>query len=875
MSSRTAHVSRAVLLRLIDGATGDESEALASLVGFERLETKRKPLIGTAEGIRVEEQPFVPPTEPKVQAPSAIELPTFWRVVAQQVQPEREIVDDNVPLWWSSEEGTDPSTETAPINRRTGKISLLHWPRLLGFFRTHLIAEQPSQRLDERRFVRRISEARLIRRIPRKTYRRWPRQVVLVIDRSEALYPLWRDYGRMRGQLTNLFGARLKVIHVVARRAPVKRDFQALLVDAELTPEEAVKAHWLILSDAGAAERNSERERYWQALLRWLNGIGLAHPPLALINAPASRWWNGLGQLAKTAFWDLDHPLRISHGSEGGQHQADPDIGKLLAMLSMTPEAGPGLLRELRCLLPSVSQDISWEIAAWNHPDVLCCLPECYVQSAKRPVHQLRFLHYQDRAKHSGEWPHRALEVIMTHLAGKPAFIRDQAKDWEQAAKRQTDDAAGYLVEVINALLDLPAGSERDQLARWVEQVVDSTADYLIMANEKLGALLNMAYRERRMRGQATPKLDPRFDFIFARRPERECLLWQQGDGWCVKIEGEAEPAFSGSPIGALRSRNTTFEIRPDDGSIAAAGFWASGVAPDWASDWGEDDYGPWVEFRIEYERGEPVTQRLRWIEPGQFSMGSPEDEPKRESDETRHEVTLTQGFWLADTSVTQALWEVVMAKKPSKHGGAERPVEQVSWEEVMTFTTRLNERVAGLGLRLPTEAEWEYACRAGTQTPFWFGANITTAHVNYNGNHPYAGGEKGEYRQETVEVKALPCNGWGLYQMHGNVWEWCNDWYREYPAESVTDPQGPESGEGRVLRGGGWYDGGGDARSARRDSLAPGYRSLDTGFRLARGQSSIQAGSRPASPGDGQVARSDAGQAPEDAWQRLKGIFK
>jgi formylglycine-generating enzyme required for sulfatase activity len=107
------------------------------------------------------------------------------------------------------------------------------------------------------------------------------------------------------------------------------------------------------------------------------------------------------------------------------------------------------------------------------------------------------------------------------------------------------------------------------------------------------------------------------------------------------------------------------------------------------------------------------------------------------------------------------------MGENPSQFKGAERPVEQVSWEHVQDFTAKLNGAVPGLELRLPTEAEWEYACRAGTKTPFWFGENITPEQVNYHGNYPYAGGKKGQYREHTVEVKALPANAWGLYQTH------------------------------------------------------------------------------------------------------------
>ena len=122
-----------------------------------------------------------------------------------------------------------------------------------------------------------------------------------------------------------------------------------------------------------------------------------------------------------------------------------------------------------------------------------------------------------------------------------------------------------------------------------------------------------------------------------------------------------------------------------------------------------------------------------------------------------------------------------------------------------------------GLDLRLPTEEEWEYACRAGTTKPFSFGENITPEQVNYDGGYPYSGGKKGKNRGETVEVGSFPCNDWGLYEMHGNVWEWCSDWYGEYPLGPVVDPTGPEGGGLRVLRGGSWIDDGGNVRSADR----------------------------------------------------------
>ncbi|MBL8392583.1 MAG: formylglycine-generating enzyme family protein [Candidatus Accumulibacter sp.] len=231
------------------------------------------------------------------------------------------------------------------------------------------------------------------------------------------------------------------------------------------------------------------------------------------------------------------------------------------------------------------------------------------------------------------------------------------------------------------------------------------------------------------------------------------------------------------------------------------------------------------------------VNQRFRWIAPGRFLMGSPVDEPGRSDDEVLHEVTLSRGFWLADTTCTQAFWRAVTGSNPSHFQDDPRnPVEQVSWDGVQGFIGELKRRLPRLPVRLPSEAEWEYACRAGTTTPFSFGENISPELVNYDGNYPYAGGEKGLYRQKTVPVASLPANPWGLYEMHGNVYEWCADRYGDYPTEPQVDPQGPQTGDGRVLRGGSWSGNGRFVRSAYRYGYVPGGRDRSVGFRLALG---------------------------------------
>jgi len=257
------------------------------------------------------------------------------------------------------------------------------------------------------------------------------------------------------------------------------------------------------------------------------------------------------------------------------------------------------------------------------------------------------------------------------------------------------------------------------------------------------------------------------------------------------------------------------------------------------------------------------VRQAFRWLPTGRFLMGTPANEHGRENNERQHEVILPRGFWLAETACTQALWQAVMGQDPSHFKGERRPVERVSWNDAQDFIARLNGAVPGLAARLPTEAEWEYACRAGTTTPFSFGEDITPEQVNYNGDYPYRGGNKGLSRGETVEVASLPANPWGLYEMHGNVLEWCQDWFGAYPAEPVVDPSGPETGERRVLRGGSWIDYGRYARSAYRYRYEPGHRSRYHyfGFRLALGpelRQGEQAGG--GEGGAGQTAREAPG---------------
>jgi len=261
---------------------------------------------------------------------------------------------------------------------------------------------------------------------------------------------------------------------------------------------------------------------------------------------------------------------------------------------------------------------------------------------------------------------------------------------------------------------------------------------------------------------------------------------------------------------------------------------------PAWASAYGQDSKGYWLEL-VFYNQ----SLHFRWIPGGQFTMGSNVNETGRDDDEDPHKVVLTTGFWLAEITVTQALWLAVMGENPSYFQKGETgafPVEQVSWEDVQSFIAQLNQFNPDIKVRLPWEAEWEYACRAGSITPFSFGNNISPEQVNYDGDNPYADAKKGLNRKKTVAVKSLAANSWGLYEMHGNVWEWCQDsWQENLGTEQVSDPwllnkDKLEQGAGRVLRGGSWSHDGRLVRSAMRSCIRPVKRYNDIGFRLSLG---------------------------------------
>jgi formylglycine-generating enzyme required for sulfatase activity len=292
--------------------------------------------------------------------------------------------------------------------------------------------------------------------------------------------------------------------------------------------------------------------------------------------------------------------------------------------------------------------------------------------------------------------------------------------------------------------------------------------------------------------------------------------------------------------------------------STAATIQWSPTATGPWSENWDSlqdviaDSHGAVhvkVPMFFQVRVSNPDPERLIWIPPGAFTQGSPTNEFFHVIDEVQHPVTITHGFWIGRHEVTQSEFTEIIGTNPSAFLGANLPVDSITWSDATNYCARRteHERTAGrlppgYVYRLPTEAEWEYACRAGTSSAFHYGAALVTGLANFYGLQEYVSSvgpiqnSNGVNLARPTPIESYTPNAWGIYDLHGNAWEWCRDWFGDYPTNAVNDPLGPNMGTYKILRGGSWLSDGSGCRTALRSGRFPGVGDTYVGMRVVLG---------------------------------------
>ncbi len=798
-------------------------------------------------------------------APSDLPPVPFWRlerVEHHQVeeQPQRQAARPITAADLVPEAGRPPARQ-----------ALAPWSRLWPFLYRALSHTRAGRKPDLGQVVRRLSRAERLERLPRRRHRAWSGHAVIVVDRSPRLTQLWFDQDWLCRRLRKLAGPAIQVVRLLdGPDGPTLGQGESS--DTSWPWPEAA-APVLALSDLGLAGSEEDRDA-WSRLGRRLQRAG--HRLSALVPVPPSRWTSRMSRLWHPRFWDRGRAVADKLGDEQLQGRAK----RLLRLLSMAVRIEPGLLRAVRLLLPQHEADAGTEIDAWAHPAVRDC--SAVALTIDPEITQ--------------GWRRELLEEPEDLLGPLLALV----KHWHRSLPREIQSE-----ELLSASSLVPHMVDREELGQssdllvraaatiaddhWTEEQRGSLHDWFrriqqrlpadLWLDPELGEPLRRAWA-RVHRRETTTSPPPGFsieDMVDNLGPAAAPSTWQ------VRQRGSTirfEPARLGRVDGNAGSLLTTIVCGHRKLRVGADGVnlildldsraepnchLPSGseliIASDrqrhqlrllsrlsWATAIGRDRWGLWIEIELA-----GIHLRMRWIGPGRFVMGSPETETGRSDDELQHKVTLTRGYWLAETPCTQALWQAVMGNNPSEFKTPDRPVERVSWNDVHAFLGRVNAN--GVDLRLPTEAEWEYACRTGITngTTSAHEQEIEVGSTSLSGgtslydrksgidyaearkDYPWLANQRHNGHPGSHPVAREGPNDWGMYDMLGNVWEWCEDWYGLYQPNPQTNPKGPAKGSGRVLRGGSWLSNSRYVRSSARNLYDPGFRPDYVGFRLAR----------------------------------------
>jgi formylglycine-generating enzyme required for sulfatase activity len=881
---------RADLVRALGGGEDRLLAATAALLGYAPypprsvvagtgLAPGKARVIGVSEATATE-VPAAP------LAPALFWLPTHYQALADGEGPRREEPLPAVEVRWTYRPQAPPVTQP-----------LCPWRSVQPRLRARATLPSATHTPDMERIVEHVSRGLQLDRVPYERRLRWGPRVQLILDRSERLVPIWTDQEAIARRLAALLPAHA-LEWGIQWDGP---DWPRLLAPGapsrpyRLPPPGSLV---LVLGDLGCANRGDPGLAHqWQRLAAALREAGCR--PVALSPLPAYRCAAHLRDHWTLIPWERHavlplvpvacaQPPMAAAAADATAFDQTPDqkpggdpaaadlgeglaallrsrAGRLLRLVSPAVRIEPGLLRAVRLLLPAAQADVGTELDAWQHPALVgTSAAGATLDPAAAARLRAEFAAEPDDLQRQvlallrlwrGQAPQELwFEEVLSLAPGSQALLPDP-RDLElaEAYFRQLSQRARGV---------LPGGAPAAALA-WYRRC-ERRLPPAVWGQGPLGeALQRLSWALHRDDDgyQPRPGFDPGLVEPLA---PRTLDIRQRGDRLEGRVAGSPAEAENGAPLLRIQSGNGLVQIAPpaDPGPRDPA-FWEGACPPGWAKAWGWDRYGAWASFAVQAKDGSDVVQRLRWIPPGTFQMGSPEDEPGRWDDEgPRHPVTLADGYWLFDTPCIQALWAAVMGKNPSRFQSPERPVEQVSWEDVQGFLVRINAEIPGLALVLPTEAQWEHACRAGTETALysgpieilgdrnapaldpiaWYGGN---SGVGFELEDGYDSSDWPEVQHPNPNSGTHPVgrkdpNPWGLFDMLGNVWEWTLDaWHDSYSGAPVDGSawETTETGADRVIRGGSWVNNARYCRCAYRYRYRPDLRSLNLGFRCARVQ--------------------------------------
>ena len=846
---RSTRVSRADLLELLSGAAAFDRPDLAELLGYEWI-PQEKTVQSDPEKFQEIEGDEIPEYESDDGEDDSDEI-----IEEKPVGVDRKNGEIIFPVpvlartfekYQDPPDGYPPPLQIAELSRRGMSASLPYdslftRPRLYGYLRGVLTSESAGRKLDERKLVRNFAELRSMDKLPRKKQKAWVPKVTVITDTSDEMQPFEWDTSDIIDFLDDQFGTH--ALNAFSAHGANGR---------EIFRNVSSGSHLLLLSCMGQMLEDSHVIQSWLSIGATLNQRGVTF--CALVPCPQEYWNEDLADLWNMQCWDHGAKIRPGQKAVGLQspdQKLDSCVEQILDWLSPAVLVDRGLLR-------SVRKSLGWQLGVasewkfWFHPRVWRDTDTCGVEASRAIEGMGRLRNLNPTFKQDiGD------TILSHHQSASPAVFHETALHLQDAGfsiTHQLDsEIKDHLVGLRELLFNLAVQGnvEKDRnaisLALWFLQAFEAFPNSIRKENfvseiYALAARLASDSADADVEGVNMDAVRAMIQRLGSQLPRQKFnLLWTNGKihlkpsqpgSSSVELPSTSLPvAMMSSSTGdieiismnsgmdkdapvetALRlepiipfSPQNSYQVTTNIQSLYLTHY----PRPSWAKRMAYDRHGLYADLEVEGVEVKRVEFRLRWIPPGQFMMG---DGNKKK------QVTISRGFWMAATQTTQALWNVVDPhnKRTFRFDGTNRPAENVSYHDVLEFTAALNKKIPQLFFSLPTEAQWEYACRAGTESEFNGGPDVQLDELGWYDENS---------NSQTHDVALKQANAWGLYDMHGNVWEWCLDWYGDLESTPDIDPRGPERGWTRVLRGGSWIGNARNCRSADRDGLEPDHR--------------------------------------------------